>query len=43
MSARRSVDEGKPPFGEETLAKIRQLREVYELDLTAEDSHRLDG
>ncbi len=29
------------PFGESTLAKIAQLREVYELDLTAQDSHQL--
>jgi hypothetical protein len=33
--------EGKDPFGEDTRRKIRQLREVYELDLTADDSHRL--
>ena len=34
--------EGKTPFSEETLAKIAKLKEVYELDLTAEDSHKLD-
>ncbi|MFQ5634925.1 MAG: hypothetical protein ACE5G3_06305 [Gammaproteobacteria bacterium] len=34
--------EGKPPFSEETLGKIQKLRDVYDLDLTAEDSHRLD-
>ncbi|HEV8631067.1 MAG TPA: hypothetical protein VGV61_12175 [Thermoanaerobaculia bacterium] len=33
--------EGKPPFGPDSLAKVRQLRVVYGLDLTAEDSHRL--
>jgi len=36
--------EGKTPFSQETLGKIGQLREVYGLDLTAEDSHKLtDG
>ena len=33
--------EGKVAFGEESLSKISALREVYGLDLTAEDSHRL--
>lgn len=33
--------EGKTPFGSETLAKIDQLKVVYGLDLTAEDSHAL--
>ena len=33
--------EGKPPFGSATLAKIEALRDVYGLDLTADDSHRL--
>lgn len=33
--------EGKAPFSEETLKKVAALREVYGLDLTAEDSHRL--
>ena len=34
--------EGKvPPFSEETLRKIEQLKQVYDLDLTAEDSHKL--
>ena len=34
--------EGKmPPFSEETLRKIRQLKTVYDLDLTAADSHKL--
>lgn len=33
--------EGKQPFGEETLKRAAQLREVYGLDLAATDSHRL--
>lgn len=33
--------ENKPPFSETTLEKIEQLKSVYELDLKAEDSHRL--
>lgn len=33
--------EGKAPFGRETMDKVRQLKEVYGLDLGAEDSHRL--
>jgi len=33
--------ENKPPFSEETLAKISQLKDVYDLDLSADDSHRL--
>lgn len=33
--------EGAAPFGEQTLAKVSQLREVYGLDLTKEDAHRL--
>lgn len=32
--------EGKAPFGPETLAKIEMLKQVYELDLTAADSHK---
>jgi len=35
--------EGKSPFLPETLDKIVRLREIYDLDLTAEDSHRLRG
>ena len=31
--------EGKVPFSEETIGKITQLKAVYELDLTAADSH----
>ena len=33
--------EGKPPFSEGTIGKINQLKAVYDLDLTAADSHRL--
>ena len=33
--------ENKPPFGRPTLEKIAQLKSVYDLDLTAADSHRL--
>ena len=33
--------EGKAPFSPSTLKKIKALRAVYGLDLTAEDSHRL--
>ena len=34
--------EGKAPFSDETLGKIEKLKQVYELDLTADDSHKLD-
>ncbi|MFT5501841.1 MAG: hypothetical protein ACI88G_001980 [Woeseiaceae bacterium] len=34
--------EGKAPFSGATLGKIEKLKEVYELDLTAEDSHKLE-
>jgi len=33
--------EGKAPFSEDTLRRIAQLRQVYDLDLTAADSHKL--
>jgi predicted DNA-binding ribbon-helix-helix protein len=33
--------EGKAPFSARTLKKIRALRAVYGLDLTARDSHHL--
>lgn len=34
--------EGKaPPFSDDTLNKIAQLKNVYDLDLTAEDAHKL--
>ncbi len=33
--------ENAPPFSDETLKKIGQLKEVYDLDLKASDSHNL--
>ncbi|MGH1355511.1 MAG: hypothetical protein ACRBBS_10580 [Thalassovita sp.] len=33
--------EGKSPFSQSTLEKIALLRKVYDLDLTAADSHKL--
>ena len=33
--------EGKCAFGEDTLDRIAELKKIYDLDLTAEDSHRL--
>lgn len=33
--------ENKPPFSAETLGKIEQLKSVYDLELTASDSHKL--
>lgn len=33
--------ENKPPFSPETLKKIAQLKQVYDLELDAEDSHHL--
>jgi len=33
--------EGKAPFGPVTLERIVRLKEVYGLELTAADSHRL--
>ena len=33
--------ENRPPFSETTLDKIAQLKRVYDLDLTADDSHLL--
>jgi hypothetical protein len=33
--------ENKPPFRPATLEKIADLRRVYDLDLRAEDSHKL--
>ncbi len=32
--------ENKPPFSAQTLAKIEQLKDVYDLNATAEDSHK---
>ena len=34
--------EGKAPFSDATLAKITDLKRVYDLELTAADSHRLE-
>lgn len=34
--------EGKTAFSEETLGKIQKLKEVYDLNLSASDSHKLD-
>ncbi len=34
--------EGKAPFSKATLDKIKKLKDVYDLDLTAADSHQLD-
>ena len=34
--------EGKSPFSPATRKKIEQLKVVYDLSLTAADSHRLD-
>jgi hypothetical protein len=33
--------EGKPPFSAATLKKVRALKAVYGLELTARDSHRM--
>jgi predicted DNA-binding ribbon-helix-helix protein len=33
--------EGKTPFSAETRAKIAELKGIYGLDLTAQDSHKL--
>lgn len=33
--------DGKTPFGEESLARIAQLKDVYGLDLSAAASHQL--
>ena len=33
--------EGKVPFSEDSLARIAELRRIYGLTLTAEDSHRV--
>ena len=34
--------EGKVPFNEKSLKKIKELKKVYNLDLTSEDSHKLE-
>ncbi|MGI9482831.1 MAG: hypothetical protein ACR2OR_10800 [Hyphomicrobiales bacterium] len=33
--------ENKPPFSKRTLSKIEQLKDVYDLNLSAGDSHGL--
>jgi hypothetical protein len=33
--------EGKEPFSERLLAKIDEIKKVYELDLTSEHAHKL--
>ena len=33
--------ENAPPFSEDTLGKIAQLKDIYDLGLTAADSHKL--
>ncbi|MHA1189264.1 MAG: hypothetical protein ACTSSQ_02205 [Alphaproteobacteria bacterium] len=33
--------EGKTPFSPATIKKIKKLKDVYDLDLTASDGHRL--
>jgi len=33
--------EGKAPFSGEHLERIKDLKKIYELDLTSEDSHKL--
>jgi len=34
--------EGKAPFSQQTIQKIQKLKEVYDLTLTASDSHNLE-
>lgn len=33
--------EGKAPFSEETMAKIVEIKKIYDLDLDASHSHKL--
>jgi hypothetical protein len=33
--------ESKPPFSADTLRRIEALKSVFDLDLTADDAHRL--
>jgi hypothetical protein len=35
------VFEGKAPFSEQTLKKVKELKKVYDLDLDATHSHKL--
>jgi hypothetical protein len=32
--------EGKPPFGQDTLQRIAQIKQIYEMDYGAEASHQ---
>ena len=34
--------ENKPPFSADTIAKIEKLKSIYDLEWTAEDSHKFD-
>ena len=33
--------DGKAPFSKKNLKKIKELKSIYELDLTCQDSHKL--
>jgi hypothetical protein len=33
--------DGKAPFSDKNLKKIKELKSIYELDLTHQDSHKL--
>ncbi len=33
--------DGKAPFNDKTIQKIKELKSIYELDLNSEDSHKL--
>ncbi len=33
--------DGKAPFSENTLAKIQEIKSIYDLDLNSADSHQL--
>ena len=33
--------DGKAPFSEKTLKKVRDLKSIYDLDLSSRDSHNL--
>jgi hypothetical protein len=33
--------DGKTPFSDKSLEKVREFKKIYELDLTWKDSHRL--
>lgn len=34
--------EGKPPFGEETQGKVRDLKRIYDMDYSVEVAHRME-